>query len=116
MAGKWSVVNLVDVIIDYDKKCKYKLMVASLSWLTGGDTNNDKSSIVEPDIELENAMFTVLMECENAKIEKLLHLKAKGIADGKIPQNIPIIREAFNEKISMLNSHERAKFLLRIKE
>lgn len=116
MVGEWSVVNLVDVIIDYDRKCKHELMVTSLCWLTGENTNNDKSSIVETDINLENAMFTALMECENAKIEKLLHLKARGIIDGKTPENVPIIREVFDKKMEMMNSHERAKFLIRIKE
>ena len=41
ITGEYCVMDIVELILDYTKRCKYSVMIASLNWFTGGDGNVD---------------------------------------------------------------------------
>ena len=87
-------------------------MIASLNWLTGGDGIVDFDEQVERDYLLEEAMFKLLIKCSFDQIDSILYLRAKGIKC----KNDKIIREIYEEKVAFMNTMERSKLLIKIKE
>ncbi len=112
VTGEYCIVDIVEQILDYTKKCKYSVMVASLNWLTGGDGIIDFDEQEERDYTLENAVFEQLIKCNFDQIDSILYLRAKGI---KCKSN-EIIRKVFDDKVAFMNTIERSKLLIRIKE
>lgn len=112
ITGEYSVINIVEIILEYTKKCKYCVTIASLNLLTGGDGTIDFGEQEERDYPLEEAMFKLLIECSFDQIDSILYLRAKGIKY----KNNEMIRKAFEEKVTFMNTMERSKLLIRIKE
>ena len=57
-------------------------------------------------------MFELLVKCNFDQIDSILYLRAKGIKN----KDDKIIKKVFEEKIAFMNTMERSKLLIKIKE
>lgn len=116
LSGEWSVINIVEQIMMYTKKCKYEVMVASLCLLTGGELEQNKSEVDDRNVKLERLMYDNLMKCTSKKIDQILHLKARGIIISEDSKDNEKVKNVFYEKLDGMNRHEILNFVVKIKE
>lgn len=119
LEGEMTIIDIVDTILGYVAECSQYAIDSSLFWLTRTsetDMPEDDEEVSEIDKELSDKLFTLLQTCPITEIDKILHLKARGIILNEQFKQNPKLRRIYDEYISKLTSINRMKMIVKIKE
>ena len=119
LEGEMTIIDIVDTILGYVAECSQYAINSSIFCLTRTsetDMLEDDEEASEIDKELSDTVFTLLQTCPITEIDKILHLKAKGITLNEQFKQEPALRTIYDKYISNLTHINRLKIIAKIKE